>query len=70
MHSSAVLFLADTSAVRRFDFQMPEQLRFSSFTLEKIQVSPGTTIDLKARQLLNQIREFFHLHNKLVIGGL
>ena len=37
MHSSAVLFLADTSAVRRFDFQMPEQLRFSSFTLEKIQ---------------------------------
>jgi len=49
---------------------MPEQLRFSSFTLEKVQVSPGTPMELKARQLLNQIREYFHLHNKLVVGGL
>ena len=33
-------------------------------------MSPGTQIELKARQLLNQIREFFHLHNKLIVGGL
>ena len=70
MHSAVVLILADSSAVRRFDFQMPEQLRFSSFTLERVQVAPGTSIELKARQLLNQIREYFHLRHKLIVGGL
>ena len=70
MHANALLVLGDAAAVRRFDFQMPELLKAANFSLEKVQVTPGTSIDLKARQLLNQIRELFHVQNKVVLGGL
>lgn len=65
-----MLYLADTSVLRRFDFQFPEAIRYSSFSLEKIQVSRAGSLEFKARQLLNQIREFYHQHNMLIIGAL
>ena len=60
MNQTVMLYLADSSVLRRFDFQYPEAIRHSSFSLEKILVSRGGSLEFKARQLLNQIREFYH----------
>ena len=36
MNQTVMLYLADSSVLQRFDFQYPEAIRHSSFSLEKI----------------------------------
>lgn len=70
MSQKVVLCLADVNKMRRFDFSCPEKLKTSNFGVLKISVSPGVGIEVKSRQILNQIRDLYHLKGQLALGAV
>ena len=58
----ALVYFADLASTRRLDILPDEQLDITSFGLEDCIVQKDVSLEFRARQLLNQVRELYHVH--------